>query len=137
MTALIDTGFLYATIDKADKHHRRVVNFLSDFRDDLILPITVLVELTYLLQARLGHAVMRSFIGELEQSPIRFEPIKKSDLPRIHQLLNQYADMELDFTDASVVAIAERLNILKILTVDQRDFRVIRPLHCDYFEILP
>jgi len=137
MTALIDTGFLYATIDKADKHHRRVVNFLSDFRDDLILPITVLVELTYLLQARLGHVVMRSFIGELEQGPIRFEPIKKSDLPRIHQLLNQYADMELDFTDASVVAMAEKLNIQKILTVDQRDFRVIRPLHCDYFEILP
>lgn len=137
MTALIDTGFMYATIDKADKHHRRVVNFLSDFRDDLILPITVLVELTYLLQARLGHVVMRSFIGELEQSPIRFEPIKKSDLPRIHQLLNQYADMELDFTDASVAAMAEKLNIQKILTVDQRDFRVIRPLHCDYFEILP
>jgi uncharacterized protein len=43
----------------------------------------------------------------------------------------------LDFTDAAIVAIAERSNITRILTLDRRDFTLIRPKHCDYFEILP
>jgi hypothetical protein len=39
--------------------------------------------------------------------------------------------------DASITAVAERLDITRILTLDQRDFRIIRPRHCDYFELLP
>lgn len=137
MTALIDTGFLYATVDKADIHHTRAVNLLLSLEDELLLPITVTVEISYLLQARLGHRAMRLFIRKLENSPIRFEPVTKDDLTRIYQILSQYADMKLNFVDASIVALSERLNIRRILTTDQRDFRSIRPLHCDYFEILP
>ncbi len=137
MTALIDTGFLYATVDKGDINHTRAVNLLLSLEDELLLPITVTVEISYLLQARLGHRAMRLFIQKLENSPIRFEPVTKDDLTRICQILNQYADMKLDFVDASIVALSERLNIRRILTTDHRDFRTIRPLHCDYFEILP
>jgi hypothetical protein len=31
---------------------------------------------------------------------------QKTDLPRIHELLTQYADLELDFVDASVTALS-------------------------------
>jgi hypothetical protein len=44
--------------------------------------------------------------------------------------------MRLDFVDASIVALAERLSIQRILTIDKKDFRIIRPKHCAYFEIL-
>jgi predicted nucleic acid-binding protein len=137
MTALIDSGFLYATVDQGDRNHQRVVKLFPNLPDNLLLPITVLVEVAYLLQARLGHPAMRHFIQQLEHSPIQIEPINKTDLTRIYALLDQYADAELDFVDASIVAIAERLNIRRILTVDRRDFSLIRPTHCDYFEILP
>jgi predicted nucleic acid-binding protein len=43
----------------------------------------------------------------------------------------------VDFVDATIAAVAERLNITRILTLDQRDFQIIRPKHSDYFEILP
>jgi predicted nucleic acid-binding protein len=36
-----------------------------------------------------------------------------------------------------IVAIAERLNITRVLTLDRRDFQLIRPKHCSAFEILP
>jgi predicted nucleic acid-binding protein len=49
----------------------------------------------------------------------------------------QYADNKLDFTDAAIVAISERLAITRVYTLDRRDFSVIRPKHCDYFELLP
>jgi predicted nucleic acid-binding protein len=136
MTALIDTGFLYATLDKGDKNHQRVTDTLTGLDDGLLLPTIVLVELTYLLQARLGHAAMRLFIQQLEHSPLQFEIITKADVPRIYELLDQYADMRLDFVDAAIVTLAERLNIRRILTVDG-DFYIVRPKHCDYFEILP
>ncbi len=80
---------------------------------------------------------MRRFIRQLERSPLRFEQLRKSDLSRIREILKQYADARLDFVDASIVALAERLRIRRILTVDQREFRIIRPRHCDYFELLP
>ncbi len=102
-----------------------------------MLPTPVLVEVCYLLQARLGHHQARHFLQRLIDSPIEFEPVRKTDLPRLHQILEQYASAELDFVDASIVTIAERMNIQRILTVDQRDFRMICPTHCAYFEILP
>lgn len=138
MALLIDSGFLFATLDRSDSNHKRVAELLSNLpEEDLILPTPVLVEVTYLLSAKLGHKQMCQFIATLEGSPIQFEAIAKSDIRRIYELLNQYSDLKLDFVDASITALAERLNIRQILTVDQRDFRVIRPMHCDYFEILP
>jgi predicted nucleic acid-binding protein len=44
---------------------------------------------------------------------------------------------KLDFVDALIVAIAERLNISRLLTLDRRDFQFIRPKHCTSFELLP
>lgn len=113
------------------------MNLLPGLTDELLLPTTVLVEVAYLLQARLGHAAMRHFVQQLERGPIQIEPINKIDLARIHVILEQYADAKLDFVDASVVTVAERLNIRRILTVDRRDFSLVRPVHCEYFEILP
>ena len=136
-TAIIDSGFLYATLDKGDIHHRSVVQVLETFDGKILLPVPVLVETGYLIQARLGHATMRLFVQKLQEGPLQLVSIQKRDFRRIHELLTQYADLELDLVDASVTALAERLDIRKILTVDQRDFRTIRPNHCPYFEILP
>ncbi len=47
------------------------------------------------------------------------------------------ADMNLGTVDASVIAIAERLNIVTLATINLRDFRVVRPVHCDAFELVP
>jgi predicted nucleic acid-binding protein len=52
-------------------------------------------------------------------------------------LLTEYADARLDAADASVIAIAERLNQTRIATLDGRDFRVVRPRHIEVFDLLP
>jgi predicted nucleic acid-binding protein len=51
--------------------------------------------------------------------------VTTEDLVRVHQLLEQYADNQLDFTDAAIIAIAERLNITRVYTLDRRDFSII------------
>lgn len=45
--------------------------------------------------------------------------------------------MKVDFVDCAIVAMAERLNIKRIMTVDQRHFSMFRPKHCPAFEIIP
>ena len=137
MKALIDSSFVYATIDRGDKNHLQAVGLLANLVDDIFLPATVLEEVTYLMQARLGHVQVRYFVHQLQNSPIQIEVIRRIDLTRIYELMDQYADLKLDFVDASLVAVAERLQIHRILTIDQRNFRAIQPNHCDCFELLP
>jgi len=50
----------------------------------------------------------------------------------------RYADTSLGLADASLVALAERLATTRIATLDERHFRVVRPLTAgDAFQLLP
>ena len=136
MIALVDTGFLYALFDAGDAQHRDAVQTLQTPGLELLLPDTVIVELAYLLQARLGHARMRFYLKNL-LADLVLVTLEPDDLPRINALLAEYADANLDFVDASIVALAERLHVRHILTVDRRDFLIVRPKHTPFFTILP
>ena len=137
MTAILDTSFLFALTDQDDRNHSRVLAVAQSASELSILPVVVLPEICYLLASRLGHKAMRRFVFSLTANAIQLEPVVSKDLIRIHEILEQYADSQLDLTDAAIVAIAERLKISRIYTFDRRDFSMIRPNHCDYFEILP
>jgi uncharacterized protein len=53
------------------------------------------------------------------------------------ELVRTYADLGLGGVDSSVIAIAERLGISTIATLDQRHFRVVRPRHVEVFDLIP
>lgn len=76
-------------------------------------------------------------LQELAASDIGLESIERADLERINELLEQYADSHLDFVDAALVTIAERHAVTRVLTLDRRDFGMIRPKHCDHFDLIP
>lgn len=137
MAVLLDTSFVLALSNREDRNHTRVLNVAQTVTDPLILPITVLPEVTYLLGSRLGHLAMRQFLKRLVTSNVLLEAITVTDLERATEILENYADSRLDFIDSTIVAIAERLDVTQILTLDRRDFLMIRPKHCPYFEILP
>jgi uncharacterized protein len=137
MTAILDTSFLYALTDRSDRNHGRVLAVAQSVNEGLILPVSVLPEICYLIASRLSHPAMRQFVSNLTNQTVQIESITAADLVRVQQILEQYADSQLDFTDATIVAIAERLKITRVYTLDRRDFSMIRPRHCDYFELLP
>lgn len=137
MTAILDTSFLFALTDTNDLNHVRVQQVAQTLSEPLLLPISVLPEICYLLASRIGHVAMRQFVEELSVGDTKLESPTRDDLKRASAILNQYADSKLDFVDATLVAIAERHNITRILTLDRRDYLMIRPTHCAFFEILP
>ena len=105
--------------------------------DHLIIPVTVLPEVAYLLDSQLGHHVMQQFVANVAQPNWTIMNVEQADLQRAAAVLQQYHDLRLDFVDATLVAIAERLGLKRILTLDLRHFTAIRPAHCTAFELLP
>jgi hypothetical protein len=137
MTAILDTSFLFALADQSDLNHQRVLAVAQAVNETLVLPIIVLPEICYLIASRLGHQAMRHFLSTLTPDAVQFETLTTEDMIRVQKILEQYADNHLDFTDAGIVAIAERLLITRVYTLDRRDFSIIRPQHCDYFDLFP
>lgn len=60
-----------------------------------------------------------------------------ADWLRIAELVAKYHDLPLGTVDACLVALAERLRIATVVTLDARHFRVVRPAHVDAFTLVP
>ncbi len=136
MTALLDTGFLIAVISVEDKYHLACRQILSTISNPL-LPTVVLPELAYMLIRSSKNRELVQFFREVQNNPSQLVSLTAKDLERATDILEKYNDAKLDFVDCAIMAIAERLKIERILTIDQRDFRMFRPHHVLAFTILP
>jgi predicted nucleic acid-binding protein len=135
MLVVVDTGPLYAVVDEDDADHARCRAVLEEAEHRLIIPTLVVAEATYLIGTRLGADIEAQFLTSLTRMDV--EAPKPDDWPRIADLVKQYADFPLGGADASIVALAERLDIETIVTLDDRHFRAVRPRHRKAFRLLP
>jgi len=134
--SIADTSFVVALGNQADQRHQECVAIYRQ-AEVIYLPQTVLAEVGYLLGSKLGNRAFAGFLRSIPEMKYRILALEGQDFLRTAELLEQYADTRVDFVDATIAAVAERLRIARILTLDQRDFRIIRPKHQEYFEILP
>ncbi len=72
----------------------------------------------------------------LQAGALRLAELGAIDIPRIHELMKKYADQPMDLADATLVHVAERDHVTRILTLDVKDFSVYRPGRTGHFEIL-
>lgn len=135
MPLLVDTGILYALADQDDAWHHRAREWLKNCSELLLVPIAVVPEVSYLLRTRLGPRAELSFAQSLAKEELAVQGLNAADFRRIAALLKQYTD--IGFVDASIVAIAERINIRTLATTDRRHFSKIRPLHVPTFALVP
>lgn len=133
----MDAGPLYAYVDADDRHHQASLRLLLDHPGPLLVPILVITEVAYLIGSRLAVEAEVRFLGDLAAGELAVEPVAAGDWLRIAELVARYRDLPLGTVDASVVAAAERLDIIEIATLDRRHFGVVRPAHTSTFEILP
>ena len=135
MTTLFDTGPLVAAIDRSDKHHLRCAAFLESAARPLIIPTTVIVEVCWLVEER--PDIEAAFLAAVAAGEFTHASVTASDLARMADLVRTYADLPLGAVDASVIAIAERLNIKDVATLDRKHFTIVRPSHLDALNLLP
>jgi len=136
ITSIADTSFVVALGNKADKWNP-ACDRVRRAEDTIALPQSVLAEVGYMFTRELGNRAMAEFLRRLNETKYRVVPLEMEDFARTADILDQYADSRIDFVDATIVAVAERLRVTRILTLDQRDFHIVRPKHTPHFELLP
>ena len=136
MAVLLDSGFLLA-LNSSEAEHQATIAVLESIREPIVLPVPAITEVAYLLARDIGNDAAADFISSLADTELILEAPLEEDYLRSAEILRQYGDANLDFVDALIAATAERLNIKRLLTLDRRDFQLIRPRHCDGFELLP
>jgi uncharacterized protein len=77
-------------------------------------------------QQRLGWYAAKKLLEIVNRGDIVVQHINLTDFQRIAVLMKKYLDLPMDFADATLVAVAERLNCKRIFTIDARDFHAYR-----------
>lgn len=134
---VVDTGPLYAVADTNDAHHLDCVLAFEQATEPLVVPISVVVETSFLIERCLGAPAEAAFLSSLAPSDVEVEQLLRPDLDRMAELVSVYGDLPLGTVDASVVAVAERLGATTLLTIDRRHFSVVRPRHTNAFTLVP
>ncbi|GAB2597836.1 type II toxin-antitoxin system toxin ribonuclease C26 [Streptomyces capparidis] len=134
---LLDTGVLFALMDSSDAHHVRCAAHLSSLRGPLLVPAPVVAETAALLERRLGPKREAAFLEYFSTGRLSTVDLSRQDYARVAELVVKYADFPLGMVDASVVTVAERLNLKAVHTVDRRHFSAVRPRHIDVLAVLP
>lgn len=134
-SVLFDTGVFVALLDKSEKNHERCVAFLKEFRGRLFTTEPVLTETIYLLGSSIK--AQRACIDFLLKGGATLIPQSRESLSRASALMEKYEDVPMDFADATLVSLAEEIDVVEVLTLDRRGFSTYRIRGKTAFKILP
>jgi uncharacterized protein len=132
---IVDTGPVVGLLNRNDDQHARCVELFSSLIGTPLLPVTVMVEVCWLLESE--PATEAAFLDSVATGAFELISITEADITRMAELVRRYADFPLGAVDASVVALAERLDLREVITLDRRHFSAVRPRHVDSFNLLP
>ncbi len=123
---IADSGFWLALLDRRDNFHSIARSFLGGLTEPLITTTPVITEVCYLLQKRLNSQKSVEFLRAQQDGLFTLFVINEQDLARSAELMQQYANLPMDFADASLVILAEHFGHGRIVSTDQRDFGAYR-----------
>lgn len=137
MAILVDTSAIVALANASDPRHDAVRTAFAAATEPFIIPLPVLPEIDYLIQREAGTDAALIVMDTLVRGNMVIDHLMHADLVRANEPMRMYADTYIGFVDSSIIALAERLNIRRILTLDRRHFAFVRPRHCAAFDLLP
>ena len=137
MALILDTGPLYAALDRSDADHPACRALIEAADEPLVIPAPVLVEVDYWIHQRLQAGVLVALLADIEAGAFVVADLTTADYARVRELCDRYADADIGFVDAAVLAIVERLDEPKLATLDRRHFSLLRPRHRESIELLP
>ena len=133
---VVDTSVIVGYMNASDRLHAKVSAWLDAADDDLATTPLILSEVDHLLATWGGRAALSAFRADLAAGAYLVEWWSSAIVVTV-QVAERYADTGLGLADASLVALAERLETEDIATLDERHFRAIRPLRGGVFTLLP
>ncbi len=134
---VLDTSVALAYMDRADRHHEAVRDWIGTLREELATTPLILAELDHLTLRQGGSRAARALREDLDRGAYTIEwwPGAIHDTVAI---ANDHESMNLGLADASLVALAAHLQTNDIATFDERHFRALKSLNSDRaFRLLP
>ena len=121
---LVDSGPFVALFDKRDHHHEYCREVLKELDEPLLTTTPVLTEALHLL--RPGTHRVSGLVGFARQGGVGILPMDDRNLHRCFDLMLRYADLPMDFADASIVSTAEEVGTRTVFTLDYKHFATYR-----------
>lgn len=124
MNAIFDTGPWVALIDRSESKHSMCVQWFKSFVGRLYSTEAVLTEVLYLLN--FSVTAQAAAIDFVLKSAIEIVPSSVGSLETALGLMKKYADLPMDYADATIVSLAMDIGVYDIVTFDKKDFSTYR-----------
>lgn len=134
---VLDTSGLLAAYDRRQHTHRQVLDVLEKEAGTLLLSPFVLAELGYLLATRVSPQAAEAALQDVANGVYELIPFSAADTARALAVIRKCPALEIGIADASCVTIAGDQRTTRVLTLDERRFRTVRPLYGEAFTVLP
>ena len=135
MIAILDTGPWVALIDRSESRHTECIQWLKNFPGRLYSTEAVLTEVLYILNFSItARCAALDFVLK---SVVEIVPSSTASLKKTKNLIKKYADLPMDFADATIVCLANETGMQNIVTFDQKDFSIYRLPKKKSFTIMP
>jgi uncharacterized protein len=134
---VLDTSGLLTALDAEQRQHQRAREALEADSGPLLLSPFVLAELDYLLLTRVGVQAETALLAEVAGGAYELAAFAADDVAVAAELIERYQDLQIGVVDASIAVIAAKARTTRLLTLDERHFRSLRPLWGEAFTLLP
>ena len=132
---LLDTGPLVAYLDASEEEHLEVAARIDAFKGQLFTTSAVITEaMHFVAPARRGALLLAEFVAESGLQVLNFS--QAEDLMEAAHRMEKYRDVPMDYADATLILLAERLEVFDLLTLDRRGFSVFRSSRGNYFSLV-
>ncbi len=135
MIVILDTGPWVALIDRSESRHTECVQWLKNFSGRLYSTEAVLTEVLYILNFSITAQCAALDFGL--ESVVEIVPSNTESLKKTKNLMKKYADLPMDFADATIVCLATQTGMQNIATFDKMDFAIYKLPKKKSFTIMP
>jgi len=135
LKAIIDTGPWVALIDRSEARHNECVQWFKNYSGVLFSTESVLTEVLYLLNFSIR--AQSAALELVNKSIIEIVPSDIDSYRKVSKLMIKYADLPMDYADATLVCLGMDTGISSIVTFDKKDFSIYKISKNKHFTILP
>ncbi len=134
---LVDTGPLVALLDVDDRHHQRCLAAIRELpAEPMLTTWPCFTEAIYLLGAVGGYPYQAQMWRLYTAGRLYLHLFSAAEVERMNKLMDTYQDTPMDLADASLVAVAESLNVQQIFSLDSH-FYIYRLFDGSVLQVIP
>jgi hypothetical protein len=122
---LADTGAILALLDSGDRHHDELRMLYENEPDAWVLPWAILPEVDYLAATHIGPQAQDLWMTDLATGGFAVEWGRDGDFAAAERICRRYKSLRLGLVDGTVIALAERLHVDAIATLDLKHFGAV------------